>query len=515
MAHAIKIGKSGRTPVTLDLESLVEKRALITATIGAGKSYLMRVIAEQTAKRIQTIILDPEGEFSSLRDIADVVIAGDGGDIPAHPGCAKLLARRLVEKEPSAVIDLSHLTWDQRKLFARDFCESFITLPKRLTHELVLMIDEAHRIAPESGHGKSVATEAVSALLSQGRKYLVGVVLATQRLSKLKKDVAAECGNILVGRTSPIDLKRAEDLLGVTKKDGQKLRALPDGEFFVVGPSFSEKTVVRVKIAKAKTTHLSGKRRRSFVAPAPSTAIKKIAGEFADLPQEAHREAADLAEARGRIRALERDLARKPKPNLQVDLSELQRSRETIKELQGDLRSATARDENIAALAAKVGPIAGEIIHLIEGGARETVARAIARPTAVAPRQVPRPAPNGVIRSGAQTRLLTAIVQNPSGLERTQLALLAGVSIRSSAFSKYLGELARDGMIDRDGAVCTPTAYGAEVLGDYDRMPTDSAAVRAHCLSSSAEAPSAACLRPSSTQAPGASPGKNLRPART
>lgn len=49
--------------LSLDLLKLVDSRMLITANSGGGKSYLMRVVAEQAAGQVQTIILDPEGEF--------------------------------------------------------------------------------------------------------------------------------------------------------------------------------------------------------------------------------------------------------------------------------------------------------------------------------------------------------------------------------------------------------------------------------------------------------------------
>jgi DNA helicase HerA-like ATPase len=41
----------------------------------------------------------------------------------------------------------------------------------------------------------------VIALMSQGRKRGYCGILATQRLSKLHKDAAAECNNVLIGRT--------------------------------------------------------------------------------------------------------------------------------------------------------------------------------------------------------------------------------------------------------------------------------------------------------------------------
>lgn len=79
----------------VDLPRLVDTRLLIQANSGGGKSWLLRLIAERAG--IQTIVLDPEGEFASLRQAVDVLLIGREGEIPADSRSAGLLARRLIE----------------------------------------------------------------------------------------------------------------------------------------------------------------------------------------------------------------------------------------------------------------------------------------------------------------------------------------------------------------------------------------------------------------------------------
>jgi uncharacterized protein DUF87 len=57
----------------LDLPALVDTRLLIQANSGGGKSWLLRLIPERAG--IQTIVLDNEGEFASLREAVDVLLA--------------------------------------------------------------------------------------------------------------------------------------------------------------------------------------------------------------------------------------------------------------------------------------------------------------------------------------------------------------------------------------------------------------------------------------------------------
>src|SRR5580698_5530072 len=102
----------GGKKLELDLPTLVDTRLLIQANSGGGKSWLLRLIAERAG--IQTIVLDNEGEFASLREAADVLLVGAGGELPADPRHAALLGRRLLEYKVSAVVDLYELKLPDR-----------------------------------------------------------------------------------------------------------------------------------------------------------------------------------------------------------------------------------------------------------------------------------------------------------------------------------------------------------------------------------------------------------------
>jgi hypothetical protein len=81
----------------VDLDRLVASRMLIQANSGGGKSRAIRQLLEETHGRVQHLVLDPEGEFATLRERFDYVLAGKEGDVQATPKTAKLLCRRLVE----------------------------------------------------------------------------------------------------------------------------------------------------------------------------------------------------------------------------------------------------------------------------------------------------------------------------------------------------------------------------------------------------------------------------------
>ena len=84
MRNKIRIGATIEgDELMLNVEELVDTRMVIEANSGGGKSYFMRLLAERTAQAIPFIILDYEGEFSTLREKLDLVLVGTDGEIAA------------------------------------------------------------------------------------------------------------------------------------------------------------------------------------------------------------------------------------------------------------------------------------------------------------------------------------------------------------------------------------------------------------------------------------------------
>lgn len=289
--------------IGIDLPKLIVSRLLAVANSGGGKSWLVRRIVEQAFGKVQIIILDPEGEYSTLREKFDFILCGKGMDAPAESRSAALLARKLLESKASAVIDLYELHPQERKRFVRLFLESMTNAPKELYNDCIIILDEAHRFAPEKEEAESL--NAVIEMASLGRKRGFCLIPVTQRVSKLSKDVAAECNNKLMGRASlDLDRKRTADELGIRDRDEiLALRNLEPGEFFAFGPAISNE-VIRVKVGPVQTS-MPKAGRQTKVAP-PSARVKKELAALADLPAEAEEEARTVAELRKQLKEAKR-----------------------------------------------------------------------------------------------------------------------------------------------------------------------------------------------------------------
>ncbi len=306
------LGKTKTAAMPIDLQRLLETRLLIQANSGGGKSWALRRILEQTARDVQQLVIDPEGEFATLREHFDYVIcAPRDADAVATPQTAALLARRLLESGVSAILDIYDLKAHERQLFVQRFLEALINAPKSLWHPVVVVLDEAHVFAPQAGGADAIG--AVIDLATRGRKRGQCLICATQRLSKLHKDVAAELLNKLIGRTGlDVDVKRAADELGMTAKDAvDKLRRLEPGQFFAFGPALSA-SVEAVTVGPVQTTHPKSGQRMMKAPPSASQKILATLAKLADLPAQAAGEIHDLESARKRIADLEREVKAKP-----------------------------------------------------------------------------------------------------------------------------------------------------------------------------------------------------------
>lgn len=294
--------------IGFDLRKFLISRAIINANSGGGKSWLIRWILEQTHGEVQQIVLDLEGEFSTLREKYDYLLVGPNGEIPASIRTAELLARKLLELNVSTIIDLSELKHAERITFVKRFLDSMINSPKELWHEALVVVDEAHQFCPEKGHAESAS--AVIDLMTRGRKRGFCGILATQRISKLHKDAVAEANNYFVGRAVlDIDAKRAGEILGLTsKEDVRGLRELKAGEFYVFGSAFNHSGIERVQIGKVATTH--DKQFGNHAAKPVKTPenIKRILKDVVDLPKEAEVELRSLSDHKREISILKTKL---------------------------------------------------------------------------------------------------------------------------------------------------------------------------------------------------------------
>lgn len=486
--------RPGTSGVCVDVDRLIASRMLIQANSGGGKSRALRQLLEQTHGRVQHLVLDPEGEFATLRERFDYVLFGKEGDYPATPKTARIVCRRLVELGASAVLDLYDLSLPERREFVRLFLVELMNLPRALWRPILVVIDEAHLFAPQSGESQS--TESVIALCTQGRKRGFCAVLATQRISKLHKDAAAELLNKLIGRTGlDVDVKRAGDELGLNTETRRDLRTLKPGEFYAYGPAIANEIQV-VRTGDVLTTHPEAGSLATSPPPAPAK-VRAVLAQLADLPQQAAEEArtmsdlqAQLRDAQAKLRKAERGGSSGVVEKPVADERAIARAVAVATRRGDEQRAALSREfARVTRAVAKHADDLTAAVEALRGVAQRAEAALLTDPVPVSPvdaapvQTVRRAAPLPVVRDRAagdaslgkgERVVLTAVAQHEDGVDREQLSVLTGY--KRSSRDTYLQRLQANGLVELTSAGIRATESGRDALGaDFEPLPTGDA----------------------------------------
>ncbi|HDN50424.1 MAG TPA: ATP-binding protein [Thermoplasmatales archaeon] len=338
--------KDTRVKVFLSPDVLIQKHLCILAKSGSGKSYVMGVVIEEFMKRdIPVVIIDPHGEYVSLRrpnldkqELSfmrrfDVKPRGYAKQVyefapicsknrdaiplyldetnlsfqdllnlvpnatPLQKGVLYEACNSAMEKKFYLLKDIlegiqhakSNARWNlipqieqiiSMKLFSVNYTPlneivkkgrcSIINLrgvPPYIQELLVavlltkifeerkagslppvlLVLEEAHRYAPERGQGKSFAGTIIKTIASEGRKFGVGLAIVSQRAARVDKNVLSQCNaHITLKTTNPNDLKAiVASVEGLDAKAADEIQMLPVGTAIVAGlplaaPIFTE-----------------------------------------------------------------------------------------------------------------------------------------------------------------------------------------------------------------------------------------------------------------------------------
>jgi uncharacterized protein len=491
--------------VEMDIDTLIKTRLLIQANSGGGKSFLIRRMCEQLFGHVPVIIIDPEGEFATLREKFGYVLVGKGGETPADPRSAKLVAHKLLELRASAVVDLYEMNPSQRHLYVRLFSEAMIDAPKNLWRPTIMVFDEAHTFAPEKGAGESEASDAVTAFPTRGRKRRFCAVFATQRLGKLRKDASAELLNRLVGPTfEDVDLKRAADLLSIPGDQRRafdaEMRVLDPGNFYALGRAICKERTL-FKVGSVQTSHEIEESKYGSEPPPTPEKIKGLLPQLADLPKQAENAAKTEAELKAENRTLKLEIQqlKAAKPQAAVTKAEIkevsiltEKDREDIAHaancVEGNLNSIRSDMIDFTNSSRKyVEELKGLVSKISAQSQRAPNSQRnhISTPYQSRARVLRPPVPtflpqsNGDLKlGGPELKLLSALKLYPEGVSKTKLALLTRYAHNGGAFNNPLGRLRSMGLVEGGSDCIRITDAGNGLIPHVEPLPTGEALVQ-------------------------------------
>lgn len=267
----MKIAKNqDNQDIEIDEKVLFTERTFICAMTRYGKSYCLRKIAEESFGKVGIIIIDPEGEYASLREKFPFLIIGK--DIPLNPDTAEFVAETVLKENLSIIIDSSTSDTIDEQEFVQRFIDKFMDLELTERKSYLIMVEEADEFAPEKGTYKAGSLRSIINLAKKGAKRGIGLILASQRPAMISKTVLSQCANQIIGHTEwSGDLKVLQQYLRIESIMIDEISKLKAGKFLFKGNFIQEPKILHIN--PVDTVHLGG---TPTVSPPTTKQLKDI-----------------------------------------------------------------------------------------------------------------------------------------------------------------------------------------------------------------------------------------------
>lgn len=465
---------------------------------GSGKSTTAVDMAEEMLKaKQQIVVLDPKDDWYGIRSSVDgksegypvTIFGGKHQDAPLEYAGGALLAELILNEQISAIISTKHLSDGHRFKFAYDFCDYTY---KHCSEPMHLFIDEADQFAPQEKQtriqkggdtSEAMMLSLVRRVIKQGRTSGLGVSLITQSPATLDKRVMNMCETLIAMRVIgaqdfaavetwfKVFLRKKDDLESIVSQ----LPTLKAGEGVFYSPAWLEVSkVVKFRLAGTFDSRKTPKVGERKVEPKilAFVDLKRLSTQMAATIEKAKAE--DPRELRKTIAELKKQIS-KPVPAVVKPV-------ETIKTVE----KFVLKDGQLARaekLLSSLETVAGEIVAALgkvstNGNKPGVLPLPQLRRGTPAPVSVPRPATlrreivvdGGSLPEG-EAKILSALIQYPDGLERTQIGILAGYPKRSTR-DAYIARLATKGYAENRSGRVFATSEGIAALPDAEPLPT-------------------------------------------
>lgn len=334
--------------LSLPTDAVTQTLAFL-ARKGGGKTYAASLLAEQMLDAgAQVVVMDVVGVWYGLRLAADgkrrgkdiYIIGGDHGDLPLTPESGERLARLVVEKNISAVFDISAFRKGDRQRFCTAFAEELFHRKKSQRSPMHLFLEEAQKLVPQQPQpDERRMLGAFEDIVRLGRNYGIGATMISQRPQSINKEVLSQVECLICLQVNGVHERKAiEEWVREAGADRELVGQLPGlkvGEAYVWSPSWL-RIFKRVSIGKKTTFDASA---TPEVGKALTTGklspmdVKGLKAEMTEIVEQAEKD--DPVALRRRIAQLEREAKQVPKPAAtpapsKSDLKSLERAAKMI-----------------------------------------------------------------------------------------------------------------------------------------------------------------------------------------
>jgi Mn-dependent DtxR family transcriptional regulator len=448
--------------LSIPLEAVTQTFAIL-AKRGAGKTYTALVMVEEMLScGLQVVVIDPVGVCWGLRTSADgksaglpiIVLGGEHGDLTIEATVGAAIADFVIQERQSVVIDLSDFSNNEMVRLVTDFAERLYQKNRTPLH---LVLDEADSFAPQKPlPGDQRMLGAIDKIVRRGRAKGLGVSLVSQRPAVINKNVLTQIEVLIALRTvSPQDRRAIEDWIevhGTQEQHDQLLNSLPSlpiGTAWVWSPGWLD-IFQRVQVRQRKTFDSSATPKIGTTREMPRVMAKVnlpvLRQRFAEFTaqKQSQKQEGELERLRKLVVNLENQLARKVAAQPIFQDGEVERLEGAIHSLKeaGDQMVAIAQELSIAlskATTSATTPTArtNPIYMHEQSNSSETSLKPSKQPLAL---------------TASQQRILDTLAAFETlglrDVSRSNVAVFANQSPKSSGFTNNLGSLRSQGLID-------------------------------------------------------------------
>ncbi len=152
---------------------------------------------------------------------------------------AKISFKELIKINQISIIDISALDQIHQQVLVGTICNQILNSRiQGASPPVLILLEEAHRFIP-GGNQRSISKNIIKRIAQEGRKFMTGLGIISQRPSRLDADVLSQCNTQIIMRlTNPSDQSYVRQISEyVTDSDLEVIRSLSPGEGIAFGSS--------------------------------------------------------------------------------------------------------------------------------------------------------------------------------------------------------------------------------------------------------------------------------------
>jgi DNA helicase HerA-like ATPase len=161
----------------------------------------------------------------------------------------------LVQEGRASIIDMRGVNPDLQAMIVSKLCTDIFEARKLATiPPCMLVLEEAHNFCPEKGFERTVSTDILRTIASEGRKFGLGLMVISQRPARVDKNVLSQCNTqIIMKVTNPNDLKAiSKGLEGISSDVEEDIKRLSPGVAMIVSTYIERPILVDIRTRKSK-----------------------------------------------------------------------------------------------------------------------------------------------------------------------------------------------------------------------------------------------------------------------